>query len=117
MFGGSAFLKHRIKRVDRLIGNRHLAQERGIVYQAMLRVALRWVTRPLILIDWTDLAVLDPRLVVGVTELAAALAEQHPKRAPSVLVDSARPTAVELHRSHRVGRAAALTLDRCEALL
>ena len=34
---GTAHVKHSIKRVDRLLGNRHLAAERFDLYQALAR--------------------------------------------------------------------------------
>ena len=37
---GRAFVKHHIKAVDRLLGNRHLHQEREGVYRALARTVL-----------------------------------------------------------------------------
>lgn len=45
--------KHGIKRVDRLLGNRHLHAERLTFYQAVARRLIRPGTRPVILVDWT----------------------------------------------------------------
>ena len=54
-FAGPATLRHKIKRADRLLGNRHLQQEAGAVYAALCRVLLARIPEPLILVDWSDL--------------------------------------------------------------
>ncbi len=54
-FAGGAQLRHKIKRSDRLLGNRHLHQEAGSIYAALCRVTLARISEPLILIDWSDL--------------------------------------------------------------
>lgn len=51
---GSARPKHKIKRVDRLLGNRHLHLERARIYQAVARWLLSGVARPVIVVDWSD---------------------------------------------------------------
>jgi len=51
---GHAFVKHHIKAVDRLLGNRHLHKERVNVYQALARQLLTAIPRPLIIVDWAD---------------------------------------------------------------
>lgn len=51
---GSAFIKHHIKAVDRLLGNRHLHRERIDVYTEMAHTLLAHIARPLIVIDWAD---------------------------------------------------------------
>ena len=53
---GRAFVKHHIKAVDRLLGNRHLHRERDGVYGALARTILGGVARPVILVDWADSA-------------------------------------------------------------
>ena len=50
-----AQVKHSIKRVDRLLGNRQLAAERFDIYQAIARLLVADVQRPVILVDWSDL--------------------------------------------------------------
>jgi hypothetical protein len=50
----AAFVKHSIKRVDRLLGNRHLRRERLVVYQALARWVLAASPRPILLVDWAD---------------------------------------------------------------
>jgi hypothetical protein len=47
--------KHGIKRVDRLLGNRALADELDVLYGVIARYSLRSATRPTILLDWTKI--------------------------------------------------------------
>lgn len=54
-FTGPAALRHKIKRADRLLGNRHLQREAGSIYGALCRVLLARITEPVILVDWSDL--------------------------------------------------------------
>lgn len=53
---GQAYEKHRIKRVDRLLGNRHLHQERLGLYEALTAWLLRrsGCVTLLVLVDWSD---------------------------------------------------------------
>lgn len=46
--------KHRIKRIDRLAGNRHLEAERVTLYRAMARSLVGTQPQPLIVLDWSD---------------------------------------------------------------
>jgi len=50
---GRAYPKHAIKRVDRLLGNRHLQTERPLFYWVILRALLGSLKHPLILVDWS----------------------------------------------------------------
>ncbi len=52
---GSAYEKHRIKRADRLLSNRHLHNERLGIYTALCRRLLVGITRPVISVDWSNL--------------------------------------------------------------
>jgi len=52
---GAARVKHSIKRIDRLLGNRHLAAERFSLYQVLARRLVGALAQPLIVVDWTDL--------------------------------------------------------------
>jgi hypothetical protein len=52
----AAFAKHNIKRVDRLLGNRHLQRERPAIYRALARWLLAATARPILLVDWADCA-------------------------------------------------------------
>lgn len=52
--GGRALVKHQIKAVDRLLGNRHLHGERQAIYRSMAGSLLLGNKRPVILIDWSD---------------------------------------------------------------
>jgi hypothetical protein len=50
-----ARVKHSIKRVDRLLGNRQLGRERFDIYQAVCRWLLGRSQRPIIVVDWSVL--------------------------------------------------------------
>ena len=52
---GPAYIKHKIKRMDRLAYNCHLKTERTAVYGAMTQWLLQSLPMPLILIDWSPL--------------------------------------------------------------
>ncbi|TBW33918.1 IS4 family transposase [Azotobacter chroococcum] len=52
---GSAWPRHAIKRIDRLLGNRQLQAERGLFYWVMLRALLGSLRHPLILVDWSPI--------------------------------------------------------------
>lgn len=84
--------KHGIKRVDRLLGNRHLWAERWLIFDSMIWCVLRggaWRrhrairSRPIILVDWTQ-AVGDQRVLVAAVPIGGrALTlyfEVHPER-------------------------------------
>ena len=47
--------KHCIKRADRLLSNAHLHQERESIYAALTRLLVGSRTRPVIMVDWSDL--------------------------------------------------------------
>ena len=51
-----AKVKHNIKRMDRLLGNEKLLTERSSLYKAMAELVMNGVQRPLIIVDWTELA-------------------------------------------------------------
>ena len=51
---GTAFVKHHIKALDRLLGNTHLHSERFGIYQSMARLLLKDLTQPIIVVDWAD---------------------------------------------------------------
>ena len=52
---GPAYLKHKIKRIDRLLGNPNLKLERQKLYGVMTQWLLQSLPLPLILIDWSPL--------------------------------------------------------------
>ena len=52
---GAAQIKHKIKRVDRLMGNPHLNEERYAIYSVMTQWLLHALPMPLILFDWSPL--------------------------------------------------------------
>lgn len=82
---GDAFVKHHIKAVDRLLGNRHLHAERAGIYAALAKTLLRGSKRPIIIIDWTDcelerkLLILRAALPVGGRAISL-YEEAHPMR-------------------------------------
>ena len=51
----AARVKHNIKRIDRLLGNRHLAGERLGLYQVLAHRVVGTLSEPLIVVDWSDL--------------------------------------------------------------
>ncbi len=52
---GVAHIKHKIKRMDRLMGNPHLGEERYAIYKVMTHWLLHSLPMPLILFDWSPL--------------------------------------------------------------
>lgn len=48
-------IKHTIKRVDRLRSNPHLHRDRALLYTALIQQVLGPQTRPVIVVDWSDL--------------------------------------------------------------
>ena len=51
---GSAHVKHHIKAVDRLLGNKHLHRENAGIYKAIASTLLCGVKRPVLTVDWSD---------------------------------------------------------------
>ena len=47
--------KHKIKRVDRLLGNPHLSAERWSIYRWLSRLIIGGCRHPTILVDWSDI--------------------------------------------------------------
>jgi hypothetical protein len=45
--------KHSIKKLDRLMGNRHVIRERDLIWKAIAQQLLRNASQPVIVIDWT----------------------------------------------------------------
>jgi len=50
----AAPIRHRIKRCDRLLGNRKLYQDRAMIYGALCRLLVHPMERPVIIVDWSD---------------------------------------------------------------
>jgi len=48
--------KHNIKRADRLIGSAAMNQDRLVIYKALAKLIIGPQSRPVILIDWSDLS-------------------------------------------------------------
>lgn len=55
--GSASRIKHRVKRMDRLVGNRLLNSEREWLYRAMIQRVLSHCSQPVILVDWSDFSV------------------------------------------------------------
>ena len=53
--GGETALKHRLKSVDRLLGNVALHHARAEIYRRLAQYWLVDVTQILIVVDWSDL--------------------------------------------------------------
>jgi len=53
---GTTAPKHQIKKADRLIGNHHLHGERNAFYKALTQLTVGELTRPVILVDWSDVS-------------------------------------------------------------
>ena len=51
----TAYTKHNIKRMDRLLSNAYLYQERRHIYEALNRGIVGNTSRPILLVDWSDL--------------------------------------------------------------
>ncbi|MBL4573211.1 MAG: IS4 family transposase, partial [Gammaproteobacteria bacterium] len=52
---GTAYDKHKIKRIDRLLSNQFLHQELTTFYSALANTLLKGLSEPVILIDWSPL--------------------------------------------------------------
>jgi hypothetical protein len=78
---GSARAKHGIKCVDRLLANGHLHRELLYLYCAIAHYLLRGCARPVVLVDWTQVAGKHQALVAAVPIGGRALTiyvEVHP---------------------------------------
>jgi len=51
---GDAHVKHHIKAVDRLLGNRHLHAECSAIYRAIAKTLFAGTPRPVLTVDWSD---------------------------------------------------------------
>ena len=51
---GDAHVKHHIKAVDRLLGNRHLHAECSSIYRAIAKTLFAGTSRPVLAVDWSD---------------------------------------------------------------
>lgn len=74
--------KHNIKKVDRLLGNKRLHQERETFFRAIAHVLLAGASRPIVLVDWTELDDDKCALAAAVPSDGRALPiylEVHPK--------------------------------------
>ncbi|WP_454064388.1 hypothetical protein [Candidatus Nitrospira salsa] len=55
-----AFVKHHIKRMDRLLGNRQLYAERTALYAVVAQWLLSKIAAPRIIVDWSPLTADQP---------------------------------------------------------
>jgi hypothetical protein len=53
---GNAYQKHKIKRADRLLSNKHLYRERVPIYSAITQFLLKDILQPIILVDWSPMS-------------------------------------------------------------
>jgi hypothetical protein len=73
--------KHGIKRVDRLLGNQRLWEERREFYKAIARRLIPEASRPVIVVDWTSLTTTMWTLTAAISFEGRALviySESHP---------------------------------------
>lgn len=52
---GESSVRHRIKRVDRLLGNEHLIEERLLFYRLLCDLLIGGRSEPEVIVDWSDL--------------------------------------------------------------
>ena len=52
---GKTYDKHKIKRIDRLLSNSHLYQERILVYKTITQQLLHGLSEVIVVIDWSPL--------------------------------------------------------------
>lgn len=82
---GPAYIKHKIKRMDRLVGNSSLGNERMAIYGVMTQWLLKSNPMPIILFDWSPLTadqsqqLLRATLPVGGRSMTL-YEEVHPRR-------------------------------------
>jgi hypothetical protein len=50
---GDSFVKHKIKQIDRLLGNPYLYSEKSIIYSSLAALLIAPYSRPIILVDWS----------------------------------------------------------------
>ncbi|WP_242341606.1 MULTISPECIES: IS4 family transposase [unclassified Anaeromyxobacter] len=77
---GATTHRHGIKRIDRLLGNRHIHRERVDFYRALARGLVQPGSRPLVIVDWTAVTTQLWALVAAVPYQGRALiiyAETH----------------------------------------
>ena len=99
---GKSHEKHKIKRADRLVGNRHLNAERQATYGWISRVLIGHAQQPLILVDWSDVVPAQTLYLL---------------RAAVVIEGRALPVYEEVHTRYHHPEDAARFLRRLAALL
>jgi hypothetical protein len=99
--GGRAFAKHGIKRVDRLLSNRHVYRERWLYFNVIASRLLGPERRPVLLVDWTKVTDGFHALVAALPSCGRGIAvyeEVHPE----VALGNARIQASFLRNLRRV---------------
>jgi hypothetical protein len=77
---GRAQPKHRIKRVDRFLGNTKLHGDLGRLWQHLAHMLVKSVPRPVLIVDWTQLVGDEHALWVGISYVGRTIplyAEAH----------------------------------------
>lgn len=62
--GRTAYTKHNIKCMDRLLSNSHLHHERDALYRSLCHQLCGALTRPVILVDWSDIVEQDRLMLI-----------------------------------------------------
>ena len=80
-----AYIRHNIKRVDRLLSNKRLQSDYKIFYQELAKQAIGQTKNPIILIDWSQLGENDKSYFIRASipyggRSLAIYEESHPKR-------------------------------------
>ena len=97
----STCAKHRIKRVDRFVGNPRLHAEVPRVYQSLCRTVIR-TPRPVVLVDWTVVTLTHWALVASIP--GKGRAQIICKYSPlTVVTDSSRGPTMSGWVRHRIG--------------
>jgi hypothetical protein len=81
-----AMVKHKIKRVDRVLGNKKLYEERFGIYKALAKQIIGVIGRPIILIDWSQIGENDKYYLISAAvpyggRSLPIYEETHPKKA------------------------------------
>ncbi len=80
---GKAFVKHKIKRIYRLLANSHIQQDLPLFFSAIAKQLIPPKSTPLILIDWTPYGLLHHALVAAIRHDGRAIPialEVHPQK-------------------------------------
>ncbi len=64
---GNALEKHRIKQIDRLLGNEHLQKEMKKIYSVIICWLLKRANNPIVLVDWTGVGANHVQLTASIS--------------------------------------------------